>query len=451
MRQRAVQVFLLPVMLLILNSAGNAQYTHTPPTGVDLISYGGTANTLVVQIVNLTPYPIQFNSASASMQDQTDQDRKTKKQFMFAPVGVPELIPGAPEEAFILPGQPGYNQNYINTDTRPYSFVLSWDDKAGYVEDNSLTWTIKGVECLEEYVKKDYCAPTGDVDLGLFVTRKAAEPPTAGFYWDLVKSILSRALSIVAVVVAPESPRAWTSFFLGTGSVLDKTGFDIQQLTADEGSAEASAQNEKWYIAAFPIPSKSYPCYASDPECTPTTDPGDDAVETQWSTQGGVVQQQIVVTTHLLRGQTPKSSSKEYYCSYDPAACRGALGSVPIAMITVMTADEWLVSCLSSGFCKPEDGGSNVAGSVLTPDSVQISGGNSGGSGLTGAELIRSIVQEHGREGLLTLVSILRKLPLEQREALRELVDARRAGAVITPRQQALVHMVAVRLRAQMQ
>lgn len=345
---------------------------------------------------------------------------------------------------------PDYDPNYINTETRPYSFVLSWDDKAGYVEDNSLTWTIKGVDCLEEYVKKGYCAPTGDVDLGLFVTRKAAEPPTAGFYWDLVKSILSRALSFVAVVLAPESPRAWTSFFLGTGSVLDKTGFDIQQLTADEGSEGAAAQNEKWYIAAFPIPSKSYPCYASDPECTPTTDPGDDAVEAQWSTQGGIVQQQIVVTTHLLRGQAPKSSSKEYYCSYDPAACRGALGSVPIAMITVMTSDEWLVSCLSSGFCKPEDGGTGVAGSILTSSPVQISGGNSDGLALAGADLIRSIVQEHGREGLLTLVSILRNLPLEQREALRELVDARRAGAAITPRQQALVHMVAVRLRAQM-
>ena len=352
MRQKGIQAFLLSVLFLLLNCGGNAQYAHTPPTGVDLVSYGGNANTLVVQVVNLTPYPIQFSSASTSMQDQTDQDRKTKKQFMFAPVGVPEFIPGGPKGAFVLPylpnGQsnPDYNPDYINTETRPYSFVLSWDDKAGYVEDNSLIWTIKGVECLDYYVNQHYCQPTEDVNLGLFVIRKAASEPTAGYYWDLVKTVLSRALSLVAVVVAPENPRSWTSFFLGTGAIVDKSGFNIQQMTADEGSEGAAAQNEKWYIAAFPIPARTVPCYTSTPECTPTTDPGDDAVQTGWNVQGGVVQQQIVVTTHLLRGQTAQESCKEDYCSYDQAACRGKLGSVPIAMITVMTTDQWMASSL---------------------------------------------------------------------------------------------------------
>src|SRR5512146_1218744 len=283
MRQKAAKAFLLLVVYFILNSTGNAQYTHTPPTGVDLVSYGGNANTLVVQVVNVTPYPIQFKEASLSMQDQMDQDRKTEKSFMIAPVGVPQLIPRAPEQAFVLPylpnGQPNpdYDPDYVNTETRPYSFVLSWDDKGGYVEDNSLTWTIKGVECFEAYVNQHYCQPTEGVDLGVCRILKAATPPTAGYYWDLVKTILSRALSIVAVVIAPESPRTWTSFFLGTGSIVDKSGFNLQQLTADEGSEDAAAQNEKWYIAAFPIPYKTVPCYTSDPECTPTTDTGDDA------------------------------------------------------------------------------------------------------------------------------------------------------------------------------
>jgi hypothetical protein len=450
MRQRAIRVFPLLILCLILNSVGHARYVHTPPTGIDLVSYGGNANTLVVQVVNLTPYPIQFNSASDSMQDQTDQDRKTAKQFMFAPVGIPELIPAAPAQAFVLPdlpnGQPNpdYDPDYVNTETRPYSFVLSWDDKAGYVEDNWLIWTIKSVDCLEAYVNKRYCEPTEDVDLGLFITREAATPLTADFYWNLVKTILSRTLQIVGVIVAPENPRAWSSFFLGTGSIINAAGFNSLQLTEDEGSLDADAKNKKWYIAAFPIPASDVPCYTSTPECTPTTDPGDDAVQTGWNVQGGVVQQQIVVTTHLLRGQAAQHSAKEYFCEYDQAACRGSLGSVPITMITVMTADQWLASTL------PLVGEANAAGSVPTSGPVLTSGGYSGGPGQAGAELIRSILQQQGREGLLTLISILRDLPLEQREAIRELVNARRSGNPLTPRQQALVHMVAVRLRAQM-
>ena len=450
MRQRVTKTFPLLVLCLMLNSVGNAQYVHTPPTGVDLVSYGGNANTLVVQVVNLTPYPIQFKSASDSMQDQTDQDRKTEKSFMFAPVGVPELIPEAPAQAFVLPtndnGQPNpdYDPDYVNTETRPYSFVLSWDDKGGYVEDNWLTWTIKDVDCLEDYVSKRYCEPTEDVDLGLFITRKAPTPLSAGFYWDLVKTILSRSLQIVGIVVAPESPRAWTSFFLGTGGISNAAGFNTQQTTADEGSLDAGAQNEKWYIASFPIPDLDVPCYTSSPECTPTTDPGDDAVQAGWNPMGGVVQQQIVVTTHLLRGQSAQHSSKEYFCDYDLAACRGKLGSVPIAMITIMTIDQWLASVF------PLLGESNDASSILSSGRDLISAGNSGRLGLAGIELIRSILQQHGREGLLTLVSVLRNLPLQQREAIREVVNARRSGTPLTPRQQALVHMVAVRLRAQM-
>jgi hypothetical protein len=446
MPQRPTTAFLLAVMCLILSSAGNAQYMHNPPTGMDLVSYGGNANTLVVQIVNVTPYPIQFKSASTStsMRDEIDRDRKTKKSFMFAPVGVPQVIPAAPAQAFVpeylsdgKTKNPDWIPNYVNKETRPYAFVLSWDDKGGYVGDTSpnwLTWTLKGVDCLDYYVKAGFCQPKADVDLGLFIKRQAAENLGAGHYWELVKTFLVRTLQIVSVVVAPEDPLAWAHFFLGTGEFIDAAGFNAEQLTPDEGSEEADAQHEKWYIAAFPIPDVSVACYSSSQECIPTTEPTNDAVQVGWSAQGGVVQSQIVVTTHLLRGQTAQHSVKEYYCDTDPAACRGKLGSVPIAMVTVMTTDLWLTS--------------NLAG--VGPSNVASSGGNAGELGGRGFELIRSILQQYGRAGLLTLMSILHDLPREQREEIRDLVNARRAGTPLTPRQEALVYMVAVRLRAQM-
>jgi hypothetical protein len=419
-------------------------YTHTAPTNADLVSYAGDANTLVVQIVNLSPYPIVVKN-DTNIQGvygplgSSAMDRQTKKSFIFAPLGIPAKIPPPPAQALVPKyldnGQlnPAWDPNYINTETRPYSMVFSWDDRGSPdITYNYVTWTIQGVECHHD----DRCPPyTQNVDLGLFITRQLPqESLDAKFFFELVTGPLREVFSIISVAVFPEVPLAWINFFLATFK-LEKMGFDADKFAEEQKIADSNKHGQ-WWIAAYPIPDMfsitggENECYFSK-QCAPSTDLADDAVEASWDdVHGGFFADQLVVTTHLLRG---KAATNSY--AYNPNACigefsaAGSMGSAPIAMVSVMTKDQWFAGQLAS-----------MAKASMPSKSVKKKGVSSG------LELIGSLVQKDGRAAVLELLSIIRDLPQQQRQFLGELLRSRRAGNPLTPHEQAFVHMLAVRL-----
>jgi len=435
-------------------------YTHTAPTNGDLRTYAGDANTLVVQIVNLSPYPIVFNNETNlegvhGPLGSTAMDRNTKKSFFFAPLGVPAKIPPAPAQAFVPPylddnqPNPDWDPNYINTETRPYSMLFSWDDRGSPdITYNYVNWTIEGVECFHD----DRCPSyTQDVDLGLFITRAIPEDSlNAKFYFDLVTGSLKEVFTILGVIVFPERPGNWIRFFLSTVE-LEKVNYEVLKFEEQQKAADSNKHGQ-WWIAAYPVPDLSIAgqdnnCYYSK-QCAPSSDAADDAVEASWDdVHGGFFADQLVVTTHLLRGKAATNSFR-----YDPDQCigefsaRGTMGSVPIAMVSVMTKDQWFAGQVS-----------NMAKASMPTDSVNttLPGGWLGGvqkallkkSGPRGLELIRSMVQEDGRGAYLELMSIIRDLSQQQLKFLAELVRSWRAGNPLTPQQQAFVDEIAVRLR----
>lgn len=366
-------------------------------------------------------------------------DRSNKKSFFFAPLGVPAIIPPPPAQALVPKyldnGQlnPAWDPNYKNTETRPYSMVLSWDDRADPdVTYNYATWTIQGVECHHD----DRCPTyTQNVDLGLFITRQFPQQTLkAESLFKMVTGPLREVFGIIGVVVFPEIPLAWINFFLANFELskmaYDEVIFDQEQETAD------SKKNGQWWIAAYPIPDMisitggPNDCYVST-KCSPSTN-ADDAVEASWDDiHGGFFAEQLVVTTHLLRG---KAATKSY--AYNPDHCigefslPGSMGELPIAMVTIMTKDQWAAAQLTS-----------MANASMPPQSGKKKGV------LRGLELIGSLAQEEGRAATLELLSIVRDLPGTQRLFLDEVIRSYKAGNPLTSQQQAFVHMLAVRLR----
>jgi hypothetical protein len=105
-----------------------------------------------------------------------------------------------------------------------------------------------------------------------------------------------------------------------------------------------------------------------------------------------------------------------------------------------MTADEWIyatttgmVSAIATG--EPGPTGKSVRNSAKIR---------------TATRLIHSTLQQSGRQGVLTLFSILRDLNPEQRQTLRDMVKSWRAGKTLTPRQKSFLKMLAVHLRNKM-
>jgi hypothetical protein len=429
-------------------------YVHTAPTNADLRTYAGDANTLVVQIVNLSPYPLVFKNdtnilgMAGPLGSTPAMDRNAKKSFFFAPLGVPVKIPPPPAQAFVPKyldnGQlnPNWDPNYQNTETRPYSMVFSWDDRGSPISTyNYVNWTIQGVQCKHDDRCPNY---TQDVDLGLFITREIPEISLdAKYLLDLVKGPLKEVFTLIGAIVFPERPMNWIRFFLATAE-LEKMGYDEVKFNEKQKEPDSNKHGQ-WLVAAYPIPDLTNSsgvenaCYYSK-QCTPSSDAADDAVEASWDDiHGGFFADQLVVTTHLLRGKAATNSYRN-----DPDQCilqysdAGTMGSAPIAMISIMTKDQWIAGQVAS-----IANGSMPSGSVksMATGSVNKKGMSSG------LELIRSLVQKNGRAAVLELLSIIRELPRQQRQFLVDMLRSWRAGNPLTKQQEAFIQMIAVRLR----
>jgi hypothetical protein len=430
MRQKLFRLLLLAIgCLLPWVSTYASDWWHSPGKA-DVLTTAGYAKTLIVQVVNLTPYEIGLNRAQlpylypnptnlVDKYDSTALDPEKKKKFMFASLGVPQTIPGVPPEVYTDP-------DYINTTTRPYSFVLSWDDHGGNVDQSWISWIIHDVEC------KDPRCPvaTEDLTLGLFVTREDPNKSlTAKDYWDLGKDVLSRAVKAVSVVVTPENPKAWKNFILSTGEIaMGVDEFNTKQTADDEG--------QKWYVAAYPFPEPFSYCETtpSDEACYPSARQATDAVVAEWAPgMGGWTQIEIVVTLQMRRGQKPVP---EYHCNPYPKG----LGAATIAAVTIMTLDQWNQANLMSMVDAIAD---DPFEPTIPPrrKSAPIS---------SAAQLIHSTLEQSGWEGVQTLFSIIQDLNAQQRQVLRDMVTSWRAGESLTRDQQTFLHWLAVHLRNEM-
>lgn len=494
--QKLFRIVLLPLcfmpLLLTGIAAEGGEYTRPdrqPPTDVDLVTREGDQKTIVVQIINLTPYDIQLKDTSAggslcagtsvigcpsltsSSVSEADQgemmnrDRETAKAFMFAPVGIPRFIPKTPVQAFEPPTNPDgspnpkYDPNYYNTETRPYAMVFSWDDHKAYVEHSWVKWTVKNVEYCTWYDSKNQVCPPDrlehqDVDLGLWMDRVAPETSeVSSGYFSLASGIMFTSFHTLALFVEWENPMAWVEEAVAVAE-LAKGVTEFVKENGEEAEQDAGA---KIYLASYPIPSP--PSIGSQGTCGPqfflpaTSPTADDAVDGFWGTNSfdtGLVtlaDTELVVSTQILRGLSAPN------CPDYPGNSKTCdMGRLPIYTITVRRTSDWhaaTLACLATPGC-------GYTG-ILQPTSTGVSASRSSSSNPTaekinlflhqaGAGKIMAALKRTGRGGLLSLAAVLRALPATDRQVLRDMLRDAQSGRLPTKREREVVHWIGAAL-----
>lgn len=444
-RSSRLHVLTLTVLLPL---AATAQTNYFPygtagEMQTDLLTYDGAARSVVVRILNLTPFRIEHTEATSAaygdqyqvgtpLTDVLDRDRFVPKSFLFAPVGVPAIIPGVPPEA--------YTEGYVNTVTRPYEMVFSWDERGARVEQSRVSWVVRGVEwweCPPPSVGGDCTVRRDDVHLGLWVTRPLDDPGEslyAGFFGSDFLATLTMAVSFAGVVTDPFNPLSWYGLFISIADMADPARFEEEQVAPDDGI--------KMYVAAYPIPAPDQDCYLSnhnlvenevaapspalpDPRiCTPQTVSGaaDDGTDAQWADAAGPGASELITTIHVLRGRRFGGSS-----------CAGKWGAVPIVNVTVWTRDQYAASNVA-GLAHA----SLAARPQRDPDAAKV------------VEEFRKLYEKYDRAGLLAIREVVLALAPGEREQLRAAVVTVRSGGVLDKDARKALHQVIVAARARL-
>jgi len=316
-----------------------AQYTRPttkPPTQADLELQESKSKTVVVRLVNLTPYALEQDLAGISAGVSLDTNRKTAKSLMFAPVGWPgNNIPGlngtwsqdptSKEWAFT----PDPNNN---SSLHPYNFVMSWDDNGGYVTDNSMGWTIKDVYNTGH-------ALTQDVPLRLWFSRIKPDSPlkSALDVFKVVRDAILEVIHLAEAVIDPTALSVW-EVFVGAQETAE-AGFEAAN-SLDDGV------NPKMYVAAYPLPDNPKCGANCQPSAITTGSNGKsvDAVAAQWATDTGDYSSNVVVTTHLLRGEN--DGCAQY------STCGFKNDKVPIVHVVLWTPDLYTYATAKQGYSR---------------------------------------------------------------------------------------------------
>lgn len=305
-------------------TAAYTRPTTKPPTDADLVMIGGAAKTLVVRILNLTPYIITYDAQNSTVKgttgSQDDLDRGNAKSMMFAPVGWYDNLPGVMGDwsydeasaSWVFTPEPGANDSL-----HPYSFVLSWDDNDKHVDNSTMSWNITNV---------GHGTTLQSVPVRIWITRdNPSDKLRGGPMFELVSNCVSEVIRLSALAIEPENPLAWWDAFLATKE-LASSGFDAANAQETGG--------DKMYVAAYAVPDSTSPCYNNGQNCImsimkASTGDSNDGVDVQWASGlGGTYSEQILVATQVLRGKDIDN--------------RGCCGSAPIVTITVMTPDEFI-------------------------------------------------------------------------------------------------------------
>ena len=86
MKSRSMMVIVLAVLLVLPGvEAWGGEYLRNPPTSSDMIVHEGNQKTIVVQIMNLTPYDIQLKNTNF---DSDLHDRWIKMNRRMKDIGV---------------------------------------------------------------------------------------------------------------------------------------------------------------------------------------------------------------------------------------------------------------------------------------------------------------------------------------------------------------------------
>jgi hypothetical protein len=484
-----------------------------PPTDSDLVVREGIEKTVVVQIINLTPYdiqlkdtnvggPISLTASSLTANDQQemmDTNRQTPKSFMFAPVGIPRFIPKTPDQAFEPPTipcspnstqecpNPNYDPNYYNTQTRMYSMVFSWDDRQEYVAHSWVRWTIKNVQyCVT--TKDSTCEGTyyQDVDLGLWLDRIQPTTPTGSGYFSLVSGSTFAAFHTLGLIVEWENPLAWIEEAISAAELAK----GITEFKKENGAEAEDDDGAKMFLASYTIPTESTATTpgslcGSGPAARVTCWPSGlapvadrDAVDSTWPVSfvsladgTGAGPAFVEVSTQLLRGLPAPE------CPAGPTSSKTCdLGRVPIFTITVMRPGDWQAAkfaCLTDpdstcGMYTP-----TTAAAVASASSASVTDSSASftnpifeqirqfllqaGAGRIRAALDRFPDRRAGldrfpdrRAGVLALAAIIRGLPTTDWQVLHDMVGHALAGEQPTHQERDLVHLIGADLEQQL-
>ncbi|MEN6373906.1 MAG: hypothetical protein ABFD75_03870 [Smithella sp.] len=398
-------IFLVSCLVAVISPFAGATVPDKTTTNVDLVQYGGSAGSVVVSLVNMTPYTIKYDYVDNNnqLQDQTDQNRNTKKSFMFAPVGIPGAgsspIPGVPVDSDGNPVSP-------NNTTHPFNFILSWDDQNALVENSSIFWTVQNVS----YTTSTGAASTKDVTVGLWFNRQNPDKNLFSSFFAGLVSVLKVGLEFAAVIEdGGEGIIPWVCALLATEEFAEGTVEFAEENTQEDNGP-------KMYLSAMAVPT-GICAQGIGQGCSPSywnmSDPydgdelPDDAVATQWATaDGGYDGSELVVTLQLLRGSMAGNSY---------------LGTIPIATITVWTQEWFLASQLAS----------------LTQSKMEV---------CPGGRKIYSLLKKWKRPGWLQLAQLIRKYDPRRKQLLSQIVQALQAKRPLTGNQKAFLTDLAAAL-----
>jgi hypothetical protein len=299
---------------VVVNAAADYVPPNTePPTKADLLLIGGKSKTVVIQLLNLSPYTITQDVSHITALDSLDKNRDTGKKSMFAPVGWPGTLPGL-KGTFLQPDTKTntwvFKPDDTNTTVHPYSFVAAWDDFGGYVEHSTMGWMINNV-----YTDTQGTL-THNVPLRFWFTR--VKPPGAlqSSTFKLICDYIKEFVSIIGVMAFPIPPM-WVHAFTATAELADDMYKTLN--TQDTGG-------DKMYFSAYVAPDTCSNCITPTVlSSTSTTD----GVDVQWATGADEWAANVVVTTHLLRG---KDNGLEGFRD----------GRVPIVNVTVWDAGSYI-------------------------------------------------------------------------------------------------------------
>lgn len=96
----------------------------------DLVLHEGKSKTIAIKIVNLTPYQMTLDLNNTSLTgpgNAMNKNRQTDKDFVFAPLGAPQVIPA------------------VSLQSIPYPMVIAFKDGYGSVNGAIASWTFNNV------------------------------------------------------------------------------------------------------------------------------------------------------------------------------------------------------------------------------------------------------------------------------------------------------------------
>jgi len=291
-------LLLLGFMAGLVVDAAGAEWqppTTKPPTQADLTMIGGRSLTLVIRLLNLSPYQLTLVNLVAP-EAYTNTDRCTKKSIMYVPVGAPKSVPGLEgtwsQDDYTLDW--AFTPSTTNTSTHPYNFVVSWDDQGGYVANSNITWLINSVYPV------GHGTATQDVKLRFYFSRVNPSDNLVSDVFGYLSDITVELLDVIGVIIDPANPIAWVDAFVATKELAYGTLENIN---------EVDTKAEKIYFGAYTLPDNDCPgCLGPAAIDLSTSGESNDGVAAQWESTAGTYASNLVVTTQVIRGYEPRNA-----------------------------------------------------------------------------------------------------------------------------------------------